>query len=398
MRGKRATKRRVCDQRHIYRVNGQADVRHPGSGGAQPGALAGLRVLELGGIGPNPFAGMMLADMGADVIRLDREPGTGFGQAGAGDPSLRGRQTLAADLTTPDGAALARALAERADVLIEGFRPGVMERFGLGPAELLELNPRLVYGRVTGYGQAGPLAGLPGHDINFVALAGLLGASQRAGERPMFAINAGADYGGGAMLLLFGVLCAVLESRRSGRGQVVDAAMVDGVALMTTMVHALHAAGRWEEPPGFNVIDSGAHFYEVYVTADGGHLAVGAIEPRFYARLLELLELPADEFPQWQADRWPEFKARFAAVFATRGAAEWEALLGAEEACVTVVRGPFAAPEDPHLRARETFVELAGVTQPAPAPRLSRTPATARPAEHDPAGALRRWGVAQTGR
>jgi alpha-methylacyl-CoA racemase len=384
-----------CKQRHIYPVHDQANVRQADSDGGRGGALAGVRVLEVGGIGPNPFAGMMLADMGADVIRLDREPGAGFGQAGAGDPSLRGRQTLAADLTTAAGAALARALARRADVLIEGFRPGVMERFGLGPDDLLELNPRLVYGRITGYGQSGPLAGLPGHDLNFVALAGLLGASQRVGERPMFAVNAGADYGGGAMFLLFGVLCALLEARTSGRGQVVDAAMVDGVALLTTMVHALRAAGKWDERPGFNVLDSGAHFYEVYATADGGHLAVGAIEPRFYARLLELLELPADQFPQWQAERWPELKERFAAVFATRTANEWEALLGAQEVCVTVVRGPFAAPEDPHLRARETFVELGGVRQPAPAPRLSRTPPVARPAEHDPAAALHRWGVEQ---
>lgn len=371
----------------------RANVGESTSVSGLKGPLSGVRVVEVGGIGPTPFAGMMLADMGADVIRLDRAPGAGFGQAGPGDPSLRGRQTLAVDLASEPGRALALKLAARADALIEGFRPGVMERLGLGPDELLALNPRLVYGRVTGYGQAGPLAGLPGHDINFLALAGLLGASQRAGERPMFPVNAAADYGGGAMFLLFGVLCALLEARASGRGQVVDAAMVDGVALLTTMVHSLRAAGMWNGAPGANVLDSGAHFYEVYETADGGHLAVGAIEPRFYARLLELLELPADAFPQWQTDRWPDLKARFAAVFAQRSAAAWAALLEPEEVCVTVVRGPFDAPDDLHLRARGTFTTLAGVRQPAPAPRLSLTPARARPAEDDPRAALARWGV-----
>ncbi len=357
------------------------------------GPLAGVRVLEVGGIGPNPFAGMLLADMGADVIRLDRQPGSGFGQAGPGDPSLRGRQAIAVDLRSEPGQALARALAERADALIEGFRPGVMERLGLGPEELLGRNPRLVYGRITGYGQDGPLAALPGHDINYLALAGVLGASKRVGERPMFAVNAGADYGGGAMFLLFGVLCALLEARSSGRGQVVDAAMVDGAALLTTMVHALRASGLWSDAPGVNVLDSGAHFYEVYATSDGGQVAVGAIEPRFYGRLLQLLGLEADEFPQWERERWPELKERFAAVFAARSTSDWASLLEHEEACVTVVRGPFDAPSDPHLQARETFIDLGGVRQPAPAPRLSRTPAVARLAQSDPAAALARWGV-----
>ncbi len=363
---------------------------NPSPGG---GPLAGVRVLEVGGIGPNPFAGMLLADMGADVIRVDREPGGGFGQAGPADPSLRGRQTLAADLRSEAGRLLALALAERADVLIEGFRPGVMERLGLGPEELLERNPRLVYGRVTGYGQDGPLVHLPGHDINYLALSGVLGSAQRSGEAPMFTVNAAADYGGGAMFLLFGVLCALLEARVSGRGQVVDAAMVDGAALLLTMVHSLRAAGLWAGPPGSNVLDSGAHFYEVYPTSDGGHVAVGAIEPRFYARLLELLGLEADEFPQWERERWPVLKAHFAAVFARRSAGEWAALLEHEEACVTVLRGPFDAIEDPHLVARGTFVELGGIRQPGPAPRLSRTPAIARPAQADPEAALARWGV-----
>jgi alpha-methylacyl-CoA racemase len=357
------------------------------------GPLAGIRVLEVGGIGPNPFTGMLLADMGADVIRLDRQVGTGFGQAGPADPSLRGRQTLSVDLKSEDGLSLALALADRADALIEGFRPGVMERLGLGPETLLERNPRLVYGRITGFGQEGPFAALPGHDINYVALSGVLGAAQRTGDKPMFAINTVADYGGGAMLLGFGVVCALLEARSSGRGQVVDAAMVDGSALLLTTVHALRAARLWSDQPGTNILDSGAHFYEVYATADGGHLAVGAIEPQFYARLLELLELPADEWPQWDRDRWPELKGRLAAVFSTRTASEWAGLLEREEACVTVVRGPFEAPLDPHLSARGTFVELDGISQPAAAPRFSRTPAVARRALSDPEAALRRWGA-----
>jgi alpha-methylacyl-CoA racemase len=360
------------------------------------GPLAGVRILEIGGIGPNPFAGMLLADMGADVIRLDREIGSGFGQTGTGDPSLRGRQTLAVDLKSEAGKTLAIALAEQADGLIEGFRPGVMERLGLGPEELIALNPKLVYGRMTGYGQEGPMAAVPGHDINYISLSGVLGASQRVGEKPMFAINTVADYGGGAVLLAFGVVCALLEARTSGHGQVVDAAMVDGSALLLTMVHAMRAAGLWSEPPGTNVLDSGAHFYEVYATADGGHIAVGAIEPQFYARLLELLELPAEELPQWERERWPQFKARLAEVFASRDAAAWSELLEHEEVCVTVVRGPFDAHLHPHLAARSTFVELDGVRQPGAAPRFSRTPAAARPAQQDPEAALARWGVRPT--
>ncbi|MCL2418401.1 MAG: CoA transferase [Conexibacteraceae bacterium] len=357
------------------------------------GPLSGIRILEVGGIGPNPFAGMLLADMGADVIRLDRAVGTGFGQGGAADPSLRGRQTLAVDLKTEAGKALARALAQRADALIEGFRPGVMERLGLGPADLMAGNAKLVYGRMTGYGQEGPMAGTAGHDLNYISLSGVLGASQRTGEKPMFAINTAGDYGGGAVLLAFGVVCALLEARTSGRGQVVDAAMVDGSALLLTMVHALHAAGAWNETPGTNVLDSGAHFYEVYATADGGHVAVAAIEPQFYARLLELLELPAQELPQWEQARWPAFKATFSEVFSSRSTEAWAALLEHDQACATVVRGPFEAHLHPHLAARGTFVEIDGVLAPAPAPRFSRTPVAARPAQRDPAAALARWGV-----
>jgi alpha-methylacyl-CoA racemase len=357
------------------------------------GPLSGIRILEVGGIGPNPFAGMLLADMGADVIRLDREPGAGFGQSGPTDPTLRGRQTLAIDLKEEAGRELALALADRADALIEGFRPGVMERLGLGPEVLMARNPHLVYGRITGYGQDGPMSLVAGHDINYISLSGVLGASRRAGDTPMFAINTVADYGGGAVMLAYGVVCALLEARGSGRGQVVDAAMVDGSSLLLTMVHALRAAGAWSGPPGTNVLDSGAHFYEVYATSDGGHVAVGAVEPQFYARLLELLELPAAELPQWDRKLWPQFKQRLATMFARRSTEEWRALLEHDEACATVVQDPFDAATHPHLAARGTFVELDGIRQPAPAPRFSRTPAVARSSQRDPLAALRRWGV-----
>jgi len=356
------------------------------------GPLAGIRVLEVGGVGPNPFAGMLLADMGADVLRLDRAGGL-LGLGPGLDPTLRGRQVLAVDLKSDAGREAALTLAGRADALIEGFRPGVMERLGLGPVEVHARNPRLVYGRMTGYGQIGPMAGVAGHDLNYIALTGALGASRRLGERPMFALNLVGDYGGGAMFLAFGVVCGLLEARVSGQGQVVDAAMVDGAALLTALVHGLHAAGAWDEQPGTNLLDSGAHFYEVYVTADGGHVAVGALEPQFYARLLELLEIDLAEMPQFERSRWPEFKARLTQVFAARTTAEWAELFESEDACVTAVRGPFDAHRHPHLAARGTFIELDGVRQPGPAPRFSRTAAEATPAQTDPARALERWGL-----
>lgn len=362
------------------------------------GPLAGIKILEVGGIGPNPFAGMLFADMGADVLRLDRAgDGAGAAMSGPSDPTLRGRATIPVDLKSAAGRDAALALAERADALIEGFRAGVMERLGLGPEEVLARNPRLVYGRMTGYGQDGPMARAAGHDINYISLAGVLGASQRVGDLPMFAVNTVGDYGGGAMLIAFGVVCGLLEARVSGRGQVIDAAMVDGAALFTAPLHGLHAAGLWSEAPGTNLLDSGAHFYEVYRAADGRHIAVGAIEPKFYRRLLELLGIPADEMPQWDRARWPEFKRRLAEVFAERDAAFWAARLEGEDTCVTVVRGLFEAPLDRHLRARSGFVELDGVVQPAPAPRFSRTAAEATPAQDDVGAAVARWGLDAAG-
>jgi alpha-methylacyl-CoA racemase len=357
------------------------------------GPLTGVKIIEVGGIGPNPFAGMVLADMGADVLRLDRVGGTPLTRFGSLDPTLRGRQTIALDLKSDEGREAVVKLATRADALIEGFRPGVMERLGLGPGRIHAVNPQLVYGRMTGYGQDGPMSKVAGHDINYISLTGALGASKRVGERPMFALNLVGDYGGGAMFLAFGVVCGILEARTSGKGQVVDAAMVDGAALLTMLIHSMHAAGIWSEIPGTNLLDSGAHFYEVYTTSDGGHIAIGAIEPQFYARLLELLGIPAEEMPQMERDRWPDFKQRLTELFLGRPTSEWEALLEGEETCATIVRGPFDAYLHPHMAARGMFVELDGVRQPGAVPRFSRTPAAATTPQHDQAAALARWGL-----
>jgi alpha-methylacyl-CoA racemase len=361
------------------------------------GPLDGVRVVELAGIGPAPFAAMLLADLGADVVRIDRVGGANPLAEGAWNFMHRGRRSAALDLKTPEGCETVLALCERADALIEGFRPGVMERLGLGPSECLGRNPRLVYGRMTGYGQHGPLASVAGHDINYLSVAGVLGSIRRAGERPLPPLNLVADFGGGGMLLALGLVSAVLEARSSGVGQVVDAAMVDGSAVLMTMFHAMRSAGLWNDVPGTNLLDSGAHFYEVYETSDGGFVAVGAIEPQFYAELLRLLELDASDFPQWDRARWPEFKHAFARVFAGRTRAQWAALLEGEEACATAVLELHEAPSHPHNVARGTFVSVDGKVQPAPAPRFSRTPATiSRPPSEpgaDTAAVLADWGV-----
>jgi alpha-methylacyl-CoA racemase len=357
-----------------------------------------VRVVEVASIGPAPFGVMMLADMGADVIRLERGGGAGLGQ-GAWNVMHRNRPSVAVDLKRPGAAELVLDLCARADALVEGFRPGVMERLGLGPDEALGRNPALVYGRMTGYGQDGPMSSVAGHDINYISIAGVLGAIQRQGERPLFPLNLIGDYGGGGMLLAFGMVCGILEARASGRGQVVDAAMVEGSALLSTMIYSLQAAGDWSDQPGTNMLDSGAHYYEVYETADGGHLAIGAIEPQFYANLLALLEIPAAEMPQDDRARWPEFKQRIAAVVASRTRAEWAAILETAETCATAVYTPADAHRHPHNVARGTFAEHAGHRQPAPAPRFSRTPATIRTAASEPGAdtdlALRAWGVSE---
>ncbi len=360
------------------------------------GPLTGVRILEVGGIGPNPFAAMLLADMGADVLRLDR-PGTDLFPAKF-NPTLRGRATVNVDMKSDAGREAVLRLAESADALIEGYRPGVMERLGLGPDEVRARNPKLVYGRMTGYGQDGPMASVAGHDINYISLAGALGPSQRVGDKPMFALNLVGDYGGGAMFLVFGVLCGIIEARQSGQGQVVDAAMVDGAAALTAMFHGMRAGGMWNDRPGTNLLDSGAHFYETYETADGGYVALGAIEPQFYARLLELLEIPMDEMPQFAMDRWPEFKDRLTEVFKSRTRAEWASLLEPEETCATAIYGLDEAPQHPHMAARGTFVEVDGMVQPAAAPRFDRTPGAARPIVQDTDGALEAWGLDEAAR
>jgi len=337
------------------------------------GPLHGVKVVEIASIGPGPFAAMMLADLGADVIRLERAGGDAGLGSGSWNLMHRGRPSVACDLKAQAGRDLALRLCEGADALVEGFRPGVMERLGLGPDDVAARNPKLVYGRMTGYGQEGPMAATAGHDINYISLSGALGAMAREGERPLFPLNLVGDFGGGGMLLALGVLAAVIEARESGRGQVVDASMVEGASVMMTLIHALRAIGMWSDPPGTNLLDSGAHFYEVYECSDGGHIAVGALEPQFYAKLLELLGLDPDEFPQMDTSRWPELKERFAAVFGTRTRDEWAAILEPADACATPVLSMDEAPRHPHNAARGSFVEVGGRLQPAPAPRFSRT-------------------------
>jgi alpha-methylacyl-CoA racemase len=361
------------------------------------GPLAGLRVVELAGIGPGPYCCMLLADLGAEVLRVER-----LGRPPGPEPSwdllLRGRQSVALDLKRPEGVQTVLSLVERADVLVEGWRPGVAERLGVGPEACRARNPRLVYGRMTGWGQEGPLAERAGHDIDYIALAGALWPIGRRGDRPVPPLNLVGDFGGGGLLLAFGICAALVERGRSGEGQVVDAAMVDGAASLTTMLHSFLQAGLWERERGANLLDTGAPFYEVYPTADGRHMAVGAIEPQFYAALLEGLGLdPADLPPQMDRSAWPGLKARFAEIFAQRTQAEWEAVFAGTDACVAPVRAPWEAPGDPHLRSRGTFVEVAGVTQPGPAPRFSRTPGAVRCPPPQPgadgARALAAWGL-----
>jgi alpha-methylacyl-CoA racemase len=336
------------------------------------GPLRGVRVIEMAGIGPGPFAAMMLSDMGAEVVRVDR-PASATPSAER-DVLNRGRRSVAVDLKHPDGVETIRRLVERADALIEGFRPGVMERLGLGPDDCLARNPRLVYGRMTGWGQDGPLAHAAGHDINYIALAGALNNFARKGERPVPPLNMVGDFGGGGMLLAFGVTCALLECSRSGRGQVVDAAMVDGAAVLMTMIHAFVAMGLWTDDPGTNILDTGAHFYDVYETADRKFVALGPIEGKFYAELLRLVGWEHEELPhQMDRSQWPALKQRFADLFRTKTRDEWSALLEGTDACFAPVLSLTEAPRHPHNEARGTFLTRDGVVQPAPAPRFSRT-------------------------
>jgi alpha-methylacyl-CoA racemase len=340
------------------------------------GPLAGVEVLEIASIGPGPFAVMVLADLGASVTRVERKDGAAV--MVPQDAMLRGRDaSISIDLKHPDGVEVLLRLAERADVLVEGFRPGVMERLGVGPEECLERNPRLVYGRITGWGQDGPRAGSAGHDIDYIAIAGALHPLGRPEEPPPPPLNLVADFGGGGMLLIAGVLAALVERERSGAGQVVDAAMVEGAALLTAMFHGLSAQGLWTDDRGGNLLDGGAPFYRCYRTSDGGFMAVGALEPQFYAELLNGLGVGDEDLPdQYDRSGWPRLHDRFSTVFATRSREEWTAVFAGTDACVVPVLAMSEAPHDPHTSARRGFIEVAGVMQPAPAPRFSRTPTT----------------------
>jgi alpha-methylacyl-CoA racemase len=364
------------------------------------GPLQGIRILEIAGLGPGPFAAMMLADMGADVLRVDRTGPADFGVER--DPryevTRRGRRSVVADLKSAEGVALVRRLVARADGMLEGFRPGVMERLGLGPTQCLEINPRLVYGRMTGWGQSGPMAHAAGHDINYLALSGTLSVLGEEGRAPVFPGNLLGDYGGGGMYMAFGIVCALLEARGSGRGQVVDAAILDGVASLSAYVHGLKAGGYWSERRSDNMVDGGAPFYNVYATADRRWVAVGAIEKRFYGALLQVLGLDdVDVASQHDKATWPALRERIAAVFATRTRDAWCEAFEGVDACFSPVLDTSEAAKHPHVVARGTFMKVDGVTQPAPAPRFSRsacgTPMPARAAGNGGEEAIADWGA-----
>lgn len=363
------------------------------------GPLAGSRVLEIAGLGPAPFAAMILADLGAEVLRIDH-PGAVPDEAPTRPLETevidRGRRAVAVDLKSAAGRDLVLRLCDDADALVEGFRPGVMERLGIGPEDTWSRNPRLVYGRVTGWGQDGPLSHAPGHDLNYIALAGALAPLGRAGSPPAPPLSLVGDFAGGGMLLAIGILAALLEARHSGEGQVVDAAMVDGAALLMGYFYGARAAGLWSDQRESNLVDGGAPFYGVYETADGGYVTVAAIEPQFYAELCRLAELD-DTLAAKRMEKasWPEQRALMAAVFRRRTRDEWCALLEGTDACFAPVLSMEEAPRHPHNRARGTFVEIESVPHPAPAPRFSKTPteiAGPAPAAGEHPWALRDWG------
>jgi alpha-methylacyl-CoA racemase len=363
------------------------------------GPLSDVRVIEIAGIGPGPFAAMMLSDMGADVVRVDRAQSVERGfDPGRMEVLNRGRRSIGIDLKHPDGVETLLRMVEQADALVEGFRPGVAERLGIGPDACRARNPKLVYGRMTGWGQDGPYAQAAGHDINYISLAGALAHFGRAGAKPTPPMNIVGDFGGGGMLLAFGVVCAVLEARSSGEGQVVDAAMVDGSAALMAMTWGLRAMGVFDEQSlGGNVLDTGAPFYDAYETADGKFVSVGALEPQFYAELVERLGLAGEDLPA-QMDRsgWPTLRARFTEVFKSKTRDEWREVLEHTDACFAPVLTMSEATEHPHVRARGTVVDLEGVQQPAPAPRFSRTPGSItrrapQPGQHTDE-ALADWG------
>ncbi|GHD92202.1 CaiB/BaiF CoA transferase family protein [Streptomyces naganishii] len=345
------------------------------------GPLTGVRVVELAGIGPGPFAAMLLADLGADVVRVDRPGGSALGIDPGRDITNRNKRSVVVDLKSPDGAARVLDLAERADILIEGYRPGVAERLGVGPGDCLARNPRLVYGRMTGWGQDGPLAPRAGHDIAYIAVTGTLGLIGRPDEPPAVPANLLGDYAGGSLYLVVGVLAALHHARGTGTGQVVDAAIVDGTAHLSAMIHGMLAAGAWQDRRGANLLDGGCPYYGTYETADGGHMAVGALEPQFYDEFLTLLGLDG-QYADARTDvtRWGELREAVAARFKSRTRDEWTAVFDGSDACVAPVLSLREAPHHPHLAARATFADHAGLTQPAPAPRFSATPTAVRTA------------------
>ncbi|MBI5720918.1 MAG: CoA transferase [Burkholderiales bacterium] len=364
------------------------------------GPLAGLKVVEFAGIGPGPMCGMVLADLGAEVLRVDRmvPSGLGIDRAPRYDLLNRSKRTVSVDLKSSEGMAFARGIVACCDALIEGFRPGTMERLGLGPEPCLAQHPKLVYGRVTGFGQTGPLASAAGHDLNYIALSGALHAIGRAGALPTPPLNLVGDFGGGGLLLAFGMLAALWNVQRGGAGQVIDAAMVDGASMLMASLHGLLASGTHDGPRGTNLLDSGAPHYDVYRCADGEYVSVAPIETKFRAVLLERLGLAPDAIDFDDRARWPDNKARLAAIFATRTRAAWCELLEGSDACFAPVLSPLEAHLHPHHRARAAFVEVGGVRQPAPAPRFAATPnPLPRPPHGDDAAAfaqLRRWGIA----
>ena len=364
------------------------------------GVLSGVRIVEMGSIGLGPFAGMMLADMGADIVRIERPDGISVFPDPKFDVMQRGRRSISLDTKQPEGVAVVLELLEKADALIEGFRPGTMESLGLGPNDCLERNPRLVYGRITGWGQGGPLAQAAGHDINYIALSGALHAFGRKGQPPTPPLNLVGDFGGGGMLLAFGIVCALYEARQSGRGQVVDAAMVDGAALQMSLIYGFLASGLWLDERGVNLLDSGAHFYDTYETSDGKWVAVGSIEPQFYALLLQGAGIDDSEFEnQFDRQCWPELREKLAKVFKTRSRDEWCEIMEGTDACFAPVLSLGEAPDHPHNVARGTFVDIEGVRQPAPAPRFSRTPGSIsspppKPGEHTES-VLADWGLSE---
>ena len=338
------------------------------------GPLKGLTIVEMAGIGPGPFCGMVLADLGAEIIRVDRASAIGTGSKK--DASNRGKKSIAVDLKSEEGVEVVLKLVEKADAIFEGFRPGVMERLGLGPDVCLERNKKIVFGRMTGWGQDGPLASAAGHDINYISLSGALAAIGRPGSPPVPPLNLIGDFGGGGMLLALGLVAALLESRHSQKGQVVDAAMTDGSALLMTMIYTMQSSGMWKNTMGSNLLDGGSHFYDTYECKDGKCISIGSIEPQFYALLCQIAELDEKIFKeQMSRDNWPEQKERIKEVFVTKTRDEWCELMEGTDVCFAPVLDMSEAPDHPHNKERKTFIELEGVTQPAPAPRFSRTEA-----------------------